>query len=499
MATSPTFIDRVVAAVSPRAGILRHYYREQLSRAYEAAAPRDKWRPRRAGASANADHMADAKVIRDKARSLVQNVPYIAAGLEQKVAHVVGNGIGVRWDRSPELNARWAEWKSVCDADGKLDFDGLVRLAERTVEVDGEVLVRLRPRRVADSLPVPLQLQLLEVDWLDTSRQSGALSGNVIIGGIEYDLIGRVVAYWLYDHHPGDVTLPRGFRLQSKRIPAESIIHLFDVTRPGQGRGISRLAPIIASVRDLQLYEDAEIARKNLEARLSVLVSGDPTSLANPAAFGGQADPSNAARTGDLGQLASGSITQIPPGMNVTTVAPQPAPGHVQYVKLQQHKIAAGWGVTYEMLTGDMSEVNFSSARVRMLQFRRWAEAEQWLLLVPRLLAPVASAFADAYELVIGQSVHGRDSVAYSPPKWDYVNPGDEIDAALAEIGGGLTSMSEQIRRRGDLPETVFAQIESDAKRLGIKPLELMQLMLSRGRLAQSQPAAVPAKSGASP
>jgi hypothetical protein len=58
-------------------------------------------------------------------------------------------------------------------------------------------------------------------------------------------------------------------------VPATSIIHYFTKERPGQGRGFPRIAPVISRVRDLSLYEDAEINRKNQESRLSVLASGD--------------------------------------------------------------------------------------------------------------------------------------------------------------------------------------------------------------------------------
>jgi capsid protein len=86
-------IDRVVGYFSPRAGLERHFHRRQLARAYEAASPRDTWKPRRAGASANADHRADATLLRAKSRSLVQNVPYVAAGLGNLVDSTIGAGV----------------------------------------------------------------------------------------------------------------------------------------------------------------------------------------------------------------------------------------------------------------------------------------------------------------------------------------------------------------------------------------------------------------------
>lgn len=482
-----TWLDRVISWASPRTGLLRHFDRQRLARAYEAASPRDAWRPRRAGASANTDHNADAASIRNKARALVQNVPYCTAALDGLVDNVVGTGIATystataQSDRQA-IGALWTQWCTQCDADGRLDWSGIQALAYRACEQDGEVLIRLRPRLPTDGLPVPLQLQVLEIDWLDTSRNSGAQRGNQVINGIEYDALGRAAAYWLYDSHPGEQVGASGSsRTQSRRIPASSIIHLYRPTRPGQGRGISRFAPVIPRVRDLQLYEDAEAARKNLETRLSVLVTGDPTTIAQPPGYGSPID-ANAAKTGDLGQLPSGSIVSIPPGVNVTTVAPNVAEGYTDYVKQQLHLIAVGLGVTYEMLTGDMREVNFSSARVRMLDFRRHVESIQWLCVVPRLLMPVWRAFVDAAVLA-GKLRRPVYDCEHSMPKWEYVNPQQDAESELKLISAGLLTFSESLRRRGYKPEAVFAELQSDINTL--QSLGILETLLQmQGRSA---------------
>ena len=196
--------DRLIGAFDPVRGLRRHTARELLQRAYEGASRRDGWRPKRAGASANTDHAMDASELRVRARAMVQNVPYIARGLGSLVANMVGTGIVPR-SLSPQatkIDSIWGEWVKVADADGRLDLYGLQAAAYRAMEQDGEVLIRLRTRRLEDGLPVPLQLQLLEIDWLDTSK-NGAHGGNDIVSGIERDPLGRVVAYWLFDQHPG--------------------------------------------------------------------------------------------------------------------------------------------------------------------------------------------------------------------------------------------------------------------------------------------------------
>lgn len=495
-----TVLDRVIGWISPGAGLRRMFDRMRLERAYEAASPRDPWKPRRAGASANADHLADAARVRVKARALVQNVPYINAGLGAHVANVVGTGIVPRATgrQADAMNALWQEWVKVADADGYLDYYGLQAKAVRAAYQDGEVLVRLRPRYSTDGLPIPLQLQVLEIDWLDTGRVSGANAGNEIVNGIEFDGVGRVVAYWLWDTHPGDVTLRKGSRTQSRRIPADQIIHLFNPERPGQSRGMSRLAPVITRARDLQLYEDAEIARKNLEARTSVLASGDPSAMANPSVYGGdQGDPAeNARKTGDLGQLASGGITMLPPGVNLTVVEPKPAGGHVEYVKLQLHIIAVGAGWTYEMMTGDMKEVNFSSARVRQNDYRRGVEQEQWLWFIPMFCDRVWREVWRHAELG-GKLAKPDYRVEHATPKWEYVNPKEDVASDIeAVFGGGLMSWSESVRRRGYDPVKVRAELKADFDALKEDGVLDILMLFRKGRQVDEpqQPAQPPAK-----
>ena len=69
--------------------------------------------------------------------------------------------------------------------------------------MSGECFVRMRPRRLEDGLAVPLQLQVLEADFLDATK-SGALGAGRLVQGIEFDPVGKRRAYWLHGEHPGD-------------------------------------------------------------------------------------------------------------------------------------------------------------------------------------------------------------------------------------------------------------------------------------------------------
>ena len=476
--------DRLVGIVSPDWGLRRHISRQALHRAYEGASKRDGWRPRRGGASANADHAEDAQTLRIRGRSLRQNVPHIAQAMRGLVAAVIGTGIQPRWigDEAEEHNRAWAQMQHLLDADGQLDFHGLVRLAYDSYEQDGEVLVRLRHRRPEDGFLVPLQYQVLEIDWLDSSK-NGDSGSDTIVSGIQYDVLGRRTGYWLFDEHPGEARSILGhlrLRNASRFVPAADIIHFYRLERPGQSRGFTRLAPVVALTRDMHLYKDAELQRKNLETRLSVLVTGDPSSMSNgPRLPSDGAPPDATAR--DLGALASGTMQQLPTGTSITVVEPKPAPGYVEAMKHSEHALAAGIGVPYELMTGDVSETNFSSARVRRLDFRIECEMTQWQDVIPRLLAPMCRAFADKAALagVVRRASYALD---YAPPKWDYVNPRDDVQADLAEISGGLSTISEKLRRRGYKPEDVFAELASDFDALREAGVLDVLVMLQKGK-----------------
>lgn len=490
-----TLLDRALSYFAPTAGLRRAMARNALAkvRAYEGASVKDGWIPRRSGASANADHAADGAMLRHRARSLVQNNPYAAKALSCLVANVIGEGIlpasrAVDEKTRKTLDALWQAWTAQADADGGTDFHGLEAQAYRAMEQDGEVLIRLRTRRPEDGLAVPLQIQVLEIDYLDSTKNAAtSAAGGPIVSGVEFDKLGRVAANWLYDAHPGDGYRAGGMiSLQSKRYSADKIIHLFAPDRPGQARGISRFAPVIARLRDLAIYEDAELARKQNEALLSVFVSGDGADFAIPGAGESSAmATSKASQFGDLGSLRPGAILATN-GQNVTVAEPKAAPGYADYLRMQLYAVAAGTGVTYEMLTGDLSQVNFSSARMGMMEFRRSAEQRQWHVMVPRLLTRVWAAFVDA--AVLAGKVRAADyAVEWSTPKWDYVNPIQDVKADLAEVAGGLGSLSEKLRKRGYQAEVVFTEMGKDFELLK-KTGALDMILAATGKTAAPEP-----------
>jgi capsid protein len=258
--------------------------------------------------------------ITARARWLVRNNGYAANAIESWAGNVVGAGIKPSSSINDAMlkasvQKLWLDWTDEADAEGFTDFYGLQRRAAREVFIAGEVFFRFRPRRPQDGLTVPLQLQMIPSEMLPLNRNETTTTGNVIRQGIEFDAIGRRVAYHFLRRHPADVTDP-GLAGDIVRILASEIVHIIDPVDAGQLRGISRFAAGIVKLFLLDQYDDAELDRKKVAAMHALFITTPAPAEPLDAAEGRD---ENDERTIDL---QPGQITMLEPGEEVQTSAP---------------------------------------------------------------------------------------------------------------------------------------------------------------------------------
>jgi lambda family phage portal protein len=463
MKPKTNWIDRAALQVAPKWAMSRIRARmaaELLLRSYEGASIGRRtqgWKR----SSTDAVQATGPFIgrLRDVARDLVRNNAYAESILRTIVDHAIGTGI-VAKIKDEKARQLWKEWAgtTACDADGLQNFDGLQKLVLRATAQDGEVLIRRRFRRPEDGLPIPLQIQVLEADFLDTTKDTlGGLGttprGHRIIQGVQFDAIGRRVGYWIYDEHPGSnfATTTSSF------VPASNIIHHFRPDRPGQVRGPSWFAPVLLRFKDFDEFEDATLMKQKIAACLAVIVT-DPDG--NGAALG-TADDTNAPDPG-IDSLEPGAIINRGPGSNIEVVQPPTVREYEPYIATQLRAMASGMGVTYEDATGDYTDLPFSAAR--MSRLRHWANVEdwRWRLVIPRFCDPVYAWFAETAD------VFGTDAgtVEWTPPPPAMIDPVNEGLAFARNIRAGLHSWSEGIREQGFDPEDVLAEIAAEQKKL---------------------------------
>lgn len=460
-------VDSFLGFFSPAVGIKRIRERvlyDRLKRSYEGAGRGRRTDGWMVGAgSANTEIMLAMDRLRNRSRDLVRNNPYAEKVIEVLATNIVGTGIiptpivGKK-AFADKLKGDWKGWAEKPDADfyGKTTLYGLQDLIIRAVMESGECLVR--KRYVKDKV-FPLQLQVIEADLLDSSKDFDRYNdGGYIRGGIEYDGNDRVVAYWLYNTHPGE-----RYQRQSVRVPQEEIIHCHEVKRPGQQRGIPRLSSAIIRLRDLDEFEDAELVRQKIAACFSVFITA--TGIGP---IGGTPVDSDL-----IDRVEPGIIQRLAPGESATFSNPPAKEGYGEYVTKNLHGISAGAGVTYESMTHDYSQVNFSSARMGWLEFYRSVQRWQWHMLIPQVCEKMWAWFLEG-ELLAGK-IKRNDFVqaTWTAPRREMISPVEEMDALLKEVRGGFKTWSEAVRERGQNPEEVLAELITDSKlfdNAGLKP-----------------------------
>jgi lambda family phage portal protein len=127
-------------------------------------------------------------------------------------------------------------------------------------------------------------------------------------------------------------------------------------------------------------------------------------------------------------------------------------------MRMQLHAVAAGVGLTYELLTGDLSQVNYSSIRAGLIEFRRRMEALQWQLIVPGLCQPVWSRFVELAQAA-GKLPEGEITSEWTAPRFEAVDPLKDIQADILAVRAGVMTLKEAIARQGYDPAQVLAEI----------------------------------------
>jgi len=474
-AVQASWLDRAVGFLAPQAGLRRLRARvalDLLGRHYEGASIGRRTSGWRTSISdANASMGPSLARLREVARDLVKNNGHAESALTTIADHTVGWGI-VAKPKKPNVRAAelWEEWAgtTACDADGRNDFYGMEKLVIRSVAEAGEVFVRRRLRRPDDDLPIPLQLQVLEADYLDTLKTgenvrniNGTIVGR-IIHGVEFDILGRRAAYWLFPEHPGSQMgggSGAGGSLagNSRRIPASEILHVYKQSRPGQVRGPSWFAPVLLRFKDFDEYEDATLMKQKIAACLAVITSDVDGSGAGLGVV-------DSTQTPAIDSLEPGGVLNVAAGRTVSVVQPPSVADYPEYTKTSLRAIATGLGVSYEDLTGDYTGMPFSAAR--MSRIRHWARVYdwQWRTLIPQFCDP---AWRWAMEAAQIMGLPGEaPRAAWTPPPPPMIDPGAEGLAITRNVRAGIQTLSDALRERGYDPKEALVEMAEDNKLL---------------------------------
>ncbi|MBN8892736.1 MAG: phage portal protein, partial [Rhodospirillales bacterium] len=317
----------------------------------------------------------------------------------------------------------------------------------------------LLPGEITPANPIGLRLQLLESDYLDTTR-NGLVDGQAVVQGIALDDAGAPAAYWLFRQHPGAAWISPGQRVRSEPVPAAEVLHIYRKRRPGQLRDVSWLAPVLLRLRDLGDYEAALLMKAKIEACLAAVVTTD----SDDAVTGASTSLLRDAQGRALEAFEPGIILYNRGAGSVEVVNPSGGGSHTAFARRTLEAAAVGAGLTYDQVSGDLTAANYSSLRAGKIEFRRLCEQVQYGMLIPMLVRPIAERF-HAHGALAG--LWGADmphGVSHVPPAHEMIDPAKDTAALVSQVRAGFVPLPEAVASFGyDFRQAVEMVKEANA------------------------------------
>jgi len=450
---------------------------------------------------------ADRDALAARLHDLARNDGWASGGVSRQVDAIVGAGwrlsskpnaraLGIDEDTASELgfsiDAAWKTYAEhidcICDASEHDNFGGILALAIRHRIWDGEALAQIdwieRPYEYCTAV------QVIHPDRL--SNPNNMPDTVTRRGGVEIGARSQPIGYWFRGAHPGDAYFANMQMMQWQYVPRSTpwgrrnIVHSFERHAAGQVRGVSPLAPILKKIRMLGRYDEAELQAAILNAVLAAFITSpfDNEQLAE--AMTGDLSPYQKARL-DFHKdapisLPGVKINFLSPGEQVQLSAPHhPNAVYEAYERTVLRNIATAIGVSYEQLSMDWSQVNYSSARAGLIEVWRGFNARKDNF-AAQFAQPIYAAWLEEaidrgdIKLPNGAPKFQEAKTAYCNAKWagpprGWVDPQKEALASVIRMEAGLSTLEDECLEQGKDWQEVLAQQareRKERKRLGL-------------------------------
>lgn len=427
------------------------------------------WRP--STVSPNSAVLASLTTLRDRSRAAIRNDGIAKSIIDKLVSNMIGTGIKpLSQVEDPQLrkdiHALWTRWTDESDADGRLDFYGQQCQVVRTWLEGGDAFARMRYRFPDDGLSVPLQVQILEPELVPHTHTATLPNGNKVRAGIEFNAIGKTVFYHFHPSRPGDADDFDANTL--RRVPAESVCHVFDPIRAGLLRGVPVLTQALVKLYELDQFDDATL----LGQKLSNMVVGfltTPTDVTNDDInpLTGESVERSTEDDKPLVSLEPGMFQKLDPGEDVKFNTPPAIPQtYPDFMRQQLMGACISAGVPYEVVTNDMRNINDRTVRVILHDFRRRIQAFQHQIVVFQFCRKVWAAWMDQafmsgalalpMDYVTNPEPYRR--VRWIPQGFPYLQPVQDVEAQTAAVRAGFTSRDAIVSEQGEDAENIDAE-----------------------------------------
>ena len=422
------------------------------------------------GTSADAEINGSISRLRNRARQLVRDSDYARQAKRAVVHNVIGSGIklqaqvmmqrGGRLDDqlNGAIEAAWLRWgyKQHCDVAGRLCFTDIERMAIGAMCESGEIFIRIIRQPFGGS-GVPFALQLIESDQLDeTYNGNSTVAGNEWRMGVEVDRWGRPVQYAFLSSHPGDGPFGGMPGKRHLMLPANEVIHLALLDRPGQTRGVTWFASAIKRMHHLSGYEEAEVVRARAASALMGFITSPEGELIGDEVMDGER----------VTAFEPGTFKYLQPGESVSVPSLDAPDGQFEpFTRAMLRAVAAGIGCSYETVSRDFSQTNYSSSRLSLLEDREhWRMLQDYM--VKNFHQPIYEAWLEMAVMSgsLNLPLYEVDPMRFKrvkwvPRAWGWVDPQKEVAAYRDAVRCGFKTLAQVVAEQGgDLDELLLSR-----------------------------------------
>ncbi len=469
-------VDKVIAVISPEKALKRVGARQKmkiLDSGYSNYGASHTKKSLKGwiygGGSADEDIQNNLSTLRQRSRDLYMGVPLATGAIKTCRTNVVGSGLKLKSQidyealRMPEEEARnlesiierefalWAD-STACDLERLDNFYELQQLAFLNWLMSGDVIATL-PVTKRINMPYDLRVHLIEADRL--SNPYGNVDPN-IIGGVETNESGEVVAYHISKHHPLSYTQTEigWVRIEAwgEKTGRRNVVHIMNRERIGQRRGVPFLAPVIEALKQLGRYTDAELVAAVVSGMFTVFIEKD--SASSDGGFGEMISPEDQVDLDDGSiELAPGAIVDLNEGEKANAMNPgRPNTAFDGFVVAICRQIGAALEIPYELLVKNFN-ASYSASRGALLEawkmfkmYRTWLSNdfcqpvyEEWFSeAVAKGRIPAPGFFADPIrrKAFLGAEWNG--------PAQGLLNPVQEVTAAEKRVQNGFSTRDRE-------------------------------------------------------
>lgn len=345
-----------------------------------------------------------------RAKDIVRNNGYASRALQIRIDNLVGHNFKLSYRpnwRTLGVDANSAEakefvslveafWKDYAedpscpiDAEGKRTFTQIIRAGVYSDFLHGEIL------NSAEWITRPgLQTAIKIVNPDRLSNPINQPESQLIRGGVRKNSRGAPLTYYIRHRHPSDIRFghdPKAFSWKSVRQRSPwgrlQIIHLFEAHEDGQTRGITKLAPILKRFKMLDKWQDVKLQSDVVNAMYAMVIESEFDTTTALEAIGADFGSDGNVLVDYLKTTAA-----FHKGANVTfdgVKIPHLFPNEKLHMLTADNQnageledrllryIAAGGNFSYEQLSSNWSQTNFSSAKASLGEAWRFFLGEQ--------------------------------------------------------------------------------------------------------------------------